>query len=322
MKIAFVGNFTVPYSSESHYLKTFEKLGHKVITIQENKFIEQSVLDIAGCDILFWVHTHGWETPGLNDIVRFFKDNLKPIVGYHLDLWLGIEREKDLTQDNYWKSLDYFFCTDRLMVNYLNEKNDMPAAFYLPAGVFEDECYMAEPDRERFPSDIIFVGSRNYHPEWPYRLKLINWLESRFGNNFAQYGGGGLGTIRGDDLNKLYASSKIAVGDTLCKGFNYPYYISDRLFETMGRGGFPIFPYIKGIENLYKIEGEDKELVTYEFNNFEQLESLIEYYLTHEDVRRDIKIRGFKRTVQEHTYTHRLSYLLNIIENEQVYNQG
>lgn len=317
MKIAFVGNFTVPYSSESHYLKTFQKLGHEVVTIQENRPLERPML-AANCDILFWVHTHGWETPGLGDVVQFFKDNNKPIVGYHLDLWLGIEREKDLKQDNYWKSLDYFFCTDRLMVDYLNEKEDMPNSFFLPAGVFEDECYMAEPDREKYPHDIIFVGSRGYHPEWPYRPKLIKWLEDTYGDSFAQYGGGGLGTIRGADLNTLYASAKIAIGDTLCKGFNYPYYFSDRLFEAPGRGAFPIFPYIKGIEDQFEIHNEStKELVTYTFNNFEELKNLIDFYLSHEDKRRDIRLRGFKRTVRDHTYTNRLSYLLDKVKHEQ-----
>ena len=63
-----------------------------------------------------------------------------------------------------------------------------------------------------------------------------------------------MGVIRGKELNDLYATAKVVVGDTLCKGFNYPYYFSDRLFETTGRGGFLIHPYIKGLEDYFEVK--------------------------------------------------------------------
>jgi hypothetical protein len=314
MKIGFLGNFQVDYSSESHYLKTFRKLGHEVITYQEPttaSAIRESVFD---CDIFFWVHTHNWYTAGIEGLIQELKERKIPIVGYHLDLWLGIERQKDLETDPYW-TIDYFFCTDKLMVEYLNSKEGKPKSFYLPAGVFEDECYFGEK-RPELEQDVVFVGSRGYHPEWVYRPQLIEWLEATYGNRFTQWGGGGKGTIRGKDLNDLYASAKIVVGDTLCKGFNYPYYFSDRLFEATGRGAFMIFPYIKGIEDNFKIEGSDRELITYKFGDFEGLKRTIDYYLDNEAERELIKLRGNLRARTDHTYTKRLQYLLETIQNE------
>jgi hypothetical protein len=228
---------------------------------------------------------------------------------------MGIGREKDLHSDPYW-GIQYFFSVDKLMVDYLNSKDNMPKAFFLAPGVVEDECYIGDYDAN-LAHDIIFVGSRGYHPEWQYRPQLIEWLESTYGNRFAQYGGGGKGTIRGKKLNDLYHSSKIVIGDTLCKNFDYPYYLSDRIFETTGRGGFIIHPYIKGIEEHFKIP---EEIVTYQFGNFGQLKETIDYYLQQDNERQEIQQKGFERTKKTNTYTQRLSKLIETIQNEQAKN--
>ena len=276
MKIVFLGNFSVPYCSEVHYQKTFDKLGIEVVAVQEPKVNGLEIIKLLedGADMFFWVHTHGWLTSNIDKVLEYCKEHRIPSVGYHLDLWMGIERQKDLESDPYW-GIDYFFCTDKLMVDHLNRRDDMPKAFYLPAGVFEDECYLGER-RKEYEHDVIFVGSKGYHHEWPYRPKLINWLQDTYGDRFAHYGGDGKGVVRGKDLNDLYASAKVVVGDTLCKDFCYPFYSSDRYWESIGRGAFLIYPYIRGLQNYFT---DKKELVYYTFNNFLQLKSLIDYYI-------------------------------------------
>jgi hypothetical protein len=307
MRILFIGNFEVTYSSEYHYLQTFLNLGHEITTAQENKTsFSEIIKKLDNIDLLYHVHTHGWHIQGLKNIYTICKIKGIPTVGYHLDLWKGIEREKDLLTDEYW-NIEYFFTVDKLFVEDLARMGIK--AYFLPAGVYEKECYLAKPDKEKYPHDIIFVGSRGYHHEWQYRGQLIEWLEKTYGDRFAQYGGGGLGTIRGDELNQLYASSKIVVGDTLCKGFNYPYYLSDRIFETTGRGGFIIHPYITGIDLLFN----KKELVCYKFNDFDDLKSKIDYYLEHEKEREAIRLAGHNRTKKDHTYTQRLQYILDVV---------
>lgn len=328
MKIAFLGNFKVPYTSENHYLRTLRKLGHEVMPLQEGIDDIQTILSRATkMDMFFWVHTHGWHTEGMREGLSILKDKGIPTVGYHLDLWLGIKRQKDLETDPYW-DIDYFFSVDKLMVDFLNSREDMPKAFYLPAGVFEDECYIGEYDKS-VAHDIIFVGSRAYHPEWSYREKLISWLEKTYGNKFALYGRDGLGVKRGDDLNRLYASSKIVVGDTLCQGFNYPYYLSDRVFETTGRGGFMIHPFIEGLQDLFNLsdylkdekghyrKNEGREIVAYPFNDFEYLKYAIDYFLKNEAEREKVRQAGHIKTRLHHTYTSRLKYLIDTVKDEQ-----
>lgn len=313
MRIVFLGNFGVSYSSENHHKASLEALGHTVIAMQEGRVnAVQIASECLNADIFVWVHTHGWETAG--DMIQVLK-NLKrlgiPSVTYHLDLWFGLDREKDLAADSFYRHIEHFFTVDMKMADWFNQHTDVKG-HYLPAGVFHEESYtnlLADHVR-----DIVFVGSKGYHPEWPYRPQLINWLKDTYGDQFTHVGGDGeIPTTRGEDLNLLYSTSKIAIGDTLCKGFDYPYYLSDRIFETTGRGGFIIHPYIKGIEDLFVIDGPEKEVVTYQFGDFEQLKALIDYYLENDEEREAIRARGNKRTRNDHNYVVRWGRILSVI---------
>lgn len=325
MKIAFLGNFRVPYTSESHYKRSLIRLGHEVITLQESESIDFNRLpEILSADMFFWVHTHGWQTPGLDYVLGKAREFM-PIVGYHLDLWKGLRREVDVQNDSYWKWVSHFFTCDKSFVPDLQALGIQ--AYYLPAGVFDEECYIAEPNLEKYPHEIIFTGSKQYHVEWPYRVQLIDWLQKTYGNRFKLHGrepGKDYEQIRGHELNTLYASAKIVIGDTLCKGFNYPDYFSDRLFEVPGRGGFMIFPFIPGVEEMYQLpknldlqgkflNTDTAELITYPFNNFEYLKYLIDYFLQNETEREAIRKRGHERVKAEHTYMFRLDYILKTV---------
>lgn len=313
MIILFIGNFDHPFCTEVHHKLTFEKLGHEVIAFQENRSnINDIIAQVDLVDMLYWTHTHSFRLGRDEEVTRMlalYKEKGVPTVGYHLDLFLGIEREKTLHTDPYW-DLQHFFTVDKLMADWLNA-NTKTKGYYLPAGVFEDECYMAKPDRERYPHEIVFTGSLGYHKEYPYRQKLIGWLHSTYGNRFAHYGGGGLPSLRGHELNTLYASAKIVIGDTLCKNFDYPYYFSDRFFEVPGRGGFMIAPNIQGIEELY-VPG--KEIILYEYNDMWELKLHIDAYLEAHDSREEIRYEGHQRAKSEHTYTNRLQTIFNTLK--------
>ena len=323
MKIAFLGNFRVPYTSENHYMKTLRDLGHEVYPLQEGTDkINQIMARATKMDMLFWVHTHGWDTVGIDIGIKKLKELGIPTVGYHLDLWLGLERQKDLATDPYW-DIEHFFTVDKLMEEYLNQNENLPQGHYLPAGVFKDECYIAPTTG--FKHDVVFVGSGIYHHEWTYRHKLIEWLEETYGDRFAHYGSGGIkASVRGAELNQLYADSKIVIGDTLCKGFEYPYYLSDRIFETTGRGGFIIHPYVKHMEDLFNLGGIDNEyfnmdemeVATYDFDNFDYLKYAIDYFLENDEEREVIRRRGHAKTLVNHTYHNRLNYLLETINGK------
>src|SRR5258708_12315387 len=126
--------------------------------------------------------------------------------------------------------------------------------------------------------DIVFVGSRGYHSEWPYRPQLVDWLKQTYGSRFHHFSGEveSEGLKRGLELNQVYADAKVGVGDTLCINFDYPYYFSDRLFENTGRGGFTISPYIKGIAKCFS---PGKQIITFTSGNSHSLHRLLVYYI-------------------------------------------
>lgn len=304
MKVAFLGNFLVDYTSETHHAKSLGALGHQVTCLQETATSPEEIAAAAAdADLFVWVHTHGWHTPEIEEALALAVNRNIPVITYHLDLWKGLAREKDMETDPYWRVLTDFFTCDKLMADYLCESTSV-RGHYLPPGVFAPECYMAEPT-ETF--DVAFVGSYGYHREWPYRAQLIDWLRATYGNRFRHYGGGGLPSVRGDALNQVYANAKVVVGDTLCLNYDYPYYWSDRLFETAGRGGFQIFPRIKGIEDCLV---EDEEVVLYQYGDFAELKRKIDYYLEHDEAREKIRLAGHERTKRGHTYLARWEHIL------------
>lgn len=298
------------FSSESHHAKSLESLGHSVIRLQEGQTGWEAItLAAAGADLMVWVHTHGWREPG--EMTAFEGiDRLKaahtPIITYHLDLWFGIDRQKDLERDPFYNLIDWFFATDKLMCEWFNENTDVKG-YYLQAGVYDKECYMAEAV---YDHDVIFVGSRGYHPEWQYRPQLIDWLKQAYGGRFSHYGGDGKGVVRGDELNMLYARSKVVVGDSLCLNFSYPHYWSDRVYETMGRGGFLIMPRIEGLEDFFT---DRQHLALYDFGNFEELRITIDYYLETPHERERIRQAGHEEVKNKHTYKHRWAEILRVV---------
>lgn len=307
-RIVFLGNFRVDYTSESHHAKTLESLGHTVIRMQESEANSEKILrEALNSDLFIWIHTHGWNTPGKYDmdkVLKELKKNNIPSMTYHLDLWFGLKRQKDLKSYPVYKYIDHFFTVDKKMADWFNQETKVKG-HYLPAGVYDQECYYKDYTKKH---DVIFVGSKQYHAEWEYRPKLIGWLETTYKNRFAHYGSGGIKHVRGSSLNKLYSSTKVVVGDSLCINFDYPHYWSDRVYETLGRGGFLIHPYIKGMEE----EFTDKEhLVFYEYGNFEQLKELIDYYLEHAEEREKIRKAGHEHVKNNYTYKHRWEQILN-----------
>ena len=209
LRITFLGNFAVPYTSESHHAASLESLGHTVVRLQEAQAGADEIADEAKASDLFcWVHTHGWHTPNIERVLTMLRHTGIPSVTYHLDLWLGLHRERDMRAEPYWE-IDHFFTVDRRMAQWLNE-NTAVRGHYLTAGVYHDECWMA--DRVELPAyDVTFIGSRDYHPEWPYRRELVRWLHRTYTYRFRHFGRDGYGLVRGMDLNHVFAEAKDVV---------------------------------------------------------------------------------------------------------------
>lgn len=301
MRIAFLGNFTVPFTTENHHKKAWERLGHTVIPLQENKVPPQQI--VAACrdaDLFQWTHTHGWGCLGTisyDQMIERLQAMGVPSFGYHLDVYWGLNildhREDNVGLHPSWK-VDKFFSTDGGHPEFWPTRGVNHE--WLPPGVDEDGCYYGQA-YSQYAVDVGFVGSINYHPEYPFRQRLIEALRNHYGPRFRVFQG-----VREQSLNNVYASVKVIVGDHCFAGCAN--YWSDRVPETLGRGGFMIYP---------RTEGLDLPLATYNPQDIGDLIRKIEYYLKCDDERERLRKDGHEAVKAAHTYRHRLAHITSVM---------
>lgn len=80
-----------------------------------------------------------------------------------------------------------------------------------------------------------------------------------------------------------------------------------RCFEILGSGGFLLSNYQADFADCY-VDGEDYV----SFGSKEDMIGKIEYYLSHEKERKEIAENGLRRTMENHTYIHRLEEILKM----------
>jgi hypothetical protein len=309
MQIAYVGNFEPSHSTETHVAATLEDLGHEVTRIQERPAATGlNLTDVAGHDLFLWTRT--W--PGFvahQDLVAIRKAGI-PSVSLHLDLYLGLSRADTLATDPFWRT-DHVFTPDGDPFSAAAFRQLKINHHWLPAAVYKPE---ATPGtyREELDCDVAFVGSfYRYHPEWPYRQQLVAWLKRAFGPRLKLFGDQPYPTLRGRELNDLYASARVVVGDSLCPGFSHQGYWSDRVYETIGRGGFIIHPHIPLLDTQFR----QNELVTYQYGDFRQLGVLIASMLLYPEMRERHRLAGYRRVLRDHTYHNRMETMLATVYN-------
>jgi hypothetical protein len=312
VRFVLYGNEQQPYCSEVHYQRSLESLGHECRILQENLVPTDVVLrEALHADALIWVHTHSFPNRGrmpMSQVLATLKTAGIPTIAMHLDLYRPLQRWQQYENSPYFRT-EYWFTVDKLMADLMNEKG-WTKAHFIPPGVLADECYISDQPSPH-ANDVIFVGAKTYHSEWSYRPQLIDWLRKTYGSRFTHIGpDGDTGTLRGDALNRAYANSKVAVGDTLCVNFDYPFYVSDRLFEAAGRGACQIFPRIKGIDEWYT---EGKHLLLYDFGNFIDLRMKIDFLVQHGAEREMMRGAGHAHTKAHHTYAHRWQTILDTV---------
>lgn len=310
MKIGFIGNFVPPFSTENDRKWSFEKLGHTVVTFQESETtvdaLHHALIDKV-FDILFYSHTHGWEISGLTEFFGYCKGVGIPTVSVHLDRWAWLDRVKDIGVEPTWFT-EYQFMADASPEAIDLYKKHKLNWHYLKPGVVERDCYLAAPDPAIFPHEIVFIGSKGYHPEYPFRGKLIDFLAKTYGDRFGHYGNDGLGVIRGEALNILMATAKIVVGDSCFGG--RPNYVSDRYYETRGRGGFLLHPKVQGVDDVGVgsyggFEHDDRNLAS--------LKERIDHYIEARDDTDRMRSEGFYWVKAHETYTNRAQEIVEVI---------
>lgn len=311
MTFAYVGNFKPPFSTENDIKATLESMGFGVITLQEDKVAPDHVRKVAlGADALLWTMTwpHCQDLEYTRETVGMLKAKGIPSIGYHLDLFFGVSRGgRDYANEPMFQ-LEHLFSPSADHEESFAALGTGVQHHYLPPGVLEASCYRGRKRAAYGHVEVAFMGSLGYHPEWPHRPRLIAELTKRFGPTFAQFGHEEDKKMRGRMLNDFYASVPVLAGDSLCLNHEQSTYWSDRVYETLGRGGLLVMPQINALETQF-----DSQLPMWDWNDWDMMEHEIRYWLSNPSEaaqQRDI----LQAIVREgHTYRHRINKVLKTV---------
>jgi len=302
MKIAYIGSFNRLYD-EDGIAKSLERLGHEVIRLEEYKITKLDLYNI------FKIRPDFVLMAKLKIALKYrnwFISECKKIgiktVCWMPDLYWGTSRETKLKgkidaifrsdivcspdggNDNKWKKIK------------VNHK-------LLRQGIYDKECYIGKHKNRN--DDIVFIGCDN--PIFRYRILTMQRLRQKYGDDFTWLGKQDTHQYRGQNLNNLFASVKIVMGDSVYS----PNYWSNRIYETIGRGGFLIHPNIEGLDKEFI---PYKHFVPYDYDNYDSLYQKIDYYLTHNDERKKIVKAGMLYVLDNHTLINRCKQLIEYVK--------
>lgn len=279
MKIAFIGKFTKLHDEE-YIAQSFESLGHEVTRLKPNI----NPIDLQRhlsykYDMLLYCK---WDNPGI-------KINTKTVC-WLFDLYFDYAREYQVNIRNFFKS-QYVFTTDGGHGDKWKQYGINHQC--LRQGIFKDECFIKESEPIY---DVVFVGSES--PLYLERNQIMEWASKNY--SFRWFGKKNTDEVRGTQLNDLYAKAKIVIGNS----YYSPYYWSNRVVETLGRGGFLIHQEVEGIKEEYPY------LVTYKRGDLKDLKSKIDYYLSHDEEREDIRKKNFEWVKERYTMDKKCAELI------------
>lgn len=306
--VGILGNFLAPWCTEMELAWTFQHLGYTVLRFQENAATTEEIIagrTQGGMELLVYVHTHGWHTPGnltMESCIEFLRKNGCKTCSFHLDRYWGLDRA-----DGRESRVGYhpFFKTDVVFTadggNQEKFKERGVNHVWLPPAVVERDCYKGNFD-QAFACEVAFVGQKSYHPEYPFRAWLIDWLKGVYGPRFRLFPDS-TPVVRGARLNDLYASVKVVVGDSCFAGSDY--YWSDRIPETIGRYGFLIHPRTEGLQI--------PNSPTFAPGDLPDLKEKIDYWLAHEQEREEWREIAAIHVKSNDTYTQRVQKMLEVL---------
>jgi hypothetical protein len=239
-----------------------------------------------------------------------------PIVSYHLDRWWGLDREEQVRTEPFFRT--DLVCTpdggapwDEIGVEHA----------WFPPAVLGSECELGTP-RDEYRSELAFVGSwqHGYHAEWRHRPELVRFLRDRYGDRCRFWPRPNEHAVRGEDLRDLYASVEVIVGDSClvpyATGDPVSGYCSDRVPETLGRGGCLIHPYALNVIGRQGEPGlweDGLHLYAWPVGEWDDLAWHIDRLLDEPVIREGLREYGRAHTLQHHTYERRMVELEGLL---------
>ena len=194
---------------------------------------------------------------------------------------------------------------------------------FIPESLTEEVIReIADADPGFYKSDDVYADMSRYLAAHQYigmklaaveRERTLRFLSERFPVNLYTRSDasalpkincrGGVSTLT--EMPKVFHASRINLNITMRP---IETGLSLRIWDILGCGGFLLTNYQAEIPEYFEI---GKDLETYE--SMEELAEKVHYYLTHEEERVEIAIRGYEKVAKYHSYETRLALMIRIL---------
>lgn len=301
------------------FKKSFEELGHMVVMFDYDQYLNNTVLlqeklkdlaDKVKPDLIFFsLFGSQFEISTLD----YLKSKYTTINWFGDDQW-----RFDNFTSKYLNSFTYCITTDKYSIPKYKKLGQNNVIYSQWAAINTHEI----PKFKGYKYDVSFVGG--FHP---YRKWFIDTLKKRgitieaFGNGWEN------GSLRANEMNELFISSKINLNISNSNSFDLRYLsnhwkalpllfkskknakqIKARNFEIPYFNGFQLSDYAPTLENYFDL---GQEIVCY--SDVDEAELLIKYYLDNEEERESIRQISHTKAINQHGYIYRLQNVLEQI---------
>jgi len=195
--------------------------------------------------------------------------------------------------------VDFFLATNRgALAEYKNAGIANPIYFVGACDRYDHR--LRRPVLPIWKSDIAFIGkARANEPRVALTRKLAQMFSVKvYGKNWKPFGfKPALTTITPRTYALVCGGAKIVLGADITD--KMAGYWSNRLWLTLGCGGFFLTAYVRGMENFFE---NKKHLVWY--HGEQECLSLAEEYLAKPEERRAIALRGYYFVHEHYTFHH------------------
>ncbi len=300
IKVLLLGVYSMRYTFLTNarwdsQARAFEKLGYQTNIIdledESNSYIIK-VIKEYNPDIL-WV---GGKVGGafLKDNADFFMKNK-----YKIIYWLW-----DIIKPRYFdynKIIDYMFITSKGEIPLYKKTYNLEKVYYMPVAIMPEIICRNKFIKEKF--EVGFGGQLSLKNRFYIeRTKTINYIKKHYNvriiKNIFNY------------MSEEYSQCKIIfAGDPYFKDLEL--YASNRPYIAMASGCCIITNYFKGLE---KLAVNEKHLLWY--NNKSELKSLLDKYLSNQELREEIKRNAAELAREKHNYISRITNMLDIINGK------
>lgn len=302
-KIAFIGKFRRLYDEQGK-ARSLERLGVEVRRFDEFTFNKVSpnnlktLLDYQPDVVMFTK----LRVPRAQELIDECRRRGIVTVSWMPDLYFGLARESEVLSKTPMFQADFVFSPDG--GNDTKFKECGVNHHLVRQAIYDESCELQDLEKKY---DALFVGTLG--PEHGSgRARLLRFLEKEYGSRFYWAGRTGPHEIRDDALTQLISQSKIVIGDCVPSDS----YWSNRVYETLGRGGFLLHPLVPGIQQEFE---PNQHLALFEQGNMGDLKLKIEHWLADDKGRERVRKQGLEYVKKHHTLMNRAAQVLEVLRN-------